>query len=99
MDEATVKRSVSAEKVRRLDLEVHQGPDAGRTHRTSHERVTVGVSEDNDLVLTDPTVSRYHLELRRDQGGVAVEDLGSMNGTYLGATRLREAIVPVGSRL
>jgi ABC-type multidrug transport system fused ATPase/permease subunit len=43
-----------------------------------------GRAADNDLVLDDLLVSRYHAELRRGQdGGFAIADLGSQNGTFV----------------
>lgn len=54
----------------------------------------IGRSEDNDVVISDPSVSRRHARLSRtpDEGFV-VEDLGSTNGTLLdGAPIDRERI-------
>jgi DNA-binding NtrC family response regulator len=84
--------------VRRLRVILVEGPD--RDHHVEHfgERLAVGTSSDNELVLTDPTVSRYHLELRC-QDGILVKDLGSRNGTFVGDVRVHEAVVPVGTRL
>jgi DNA-binding NtrC family response regulator len=59
----------------------------------------VGTSPDNSLVLRDPTVSRYHLELKRTQDGIAVEDLRSRNGTFIGSLRVERAVVPADTRL
>jgi pSer/pThr/pTyr-binding forkhead associated (FHA) protein len=61
-------------------LIVRGGPDAGREHPLP-ERVVVGRSPAADVVLTDPTVSRRHMELRMDGSTVVVEDLESSNGT------------------
>src|SRR5205823_1464932 len=53
----------------------------------------------NALVLADPAVSRYHLELSRTPAGVEVTDLGSRNGTWVGGVRIERAIVPAGTEL
>jgi hypothetical protein len=54
---------------------------------------TVGRSEDNDIVIPDPNVSRRHARLSRADNGFVVEDLGSTNGTLLdGAPIDRERI-------
>lgn len=54
---------------------------------------SVGRSEDNDIVIRDPNVSRRHARLERHDSGFAVEDLGSTNGTFLdGAPIGRERI-------
>ena len=59
------------------------------------ERLGIGTSPANELTLTDPTVSHYHLELRCEDG-VLVKDLGSRNGTFVGDVRISEGVVPIG---
>ena len=54
-------------------------------------RVSVGSAEGNGLVIADPTVSRVHAELIPSDRGLWVRDLGSRNGTYLDAIRIKEA--------
>jgi DNA-binding NtrC family response regulator len=44
-------------------------------------------------------VSRYHLEVSVGAAGILVSDLGSTNGTYIGAVRIERAIVPPGTLL
>ena len=51
----------------------------------------VGRSAECDLVLYDEKVSAVHLELMATDEGVRVRDLGSRNGTFLGAHRVVEA--------
>ncbi|HEX3923934.1 MAG TPA: ATP-binding cassette domain-containing protein [Streptosporangiaceae bacterium] len=49
----------------------------------------VGRAPDNDLVLDDPLVSRYHAELRKGHsGGFELADLGSQNGTFVNGGRI-----------
>ncbi len=84
--------------VRRLHVRVVEGPDRDRVVEHYGERLAVGTSPDNELILTDPTVSHYHLELRCEDG-VVVKDLGSRNGTFIGDVRVREALVPVGTNV
>ncbi len=55
--------------------------------------VIVGTQPDASLRLTDPTVSRYHLELQARPEGVRVKDLGSRNGTFSLGTRIQEVTV------
>jgi DNA-binding NtrC family response regulator len=84
--------------VRRLRVRVAEGPDRDRVVEHFGGRVGVGTSPANELTLTDPTVSHYHLELRCEDG-VLVKDLGSRNGTFIGDVRVSEAVVPVGTRV
>ncbi len=62
-------------------------------------RLTIGKAADNDLVLSDDTVSRHHCEIVRAPDGLHVRDLDSTNGTKIDGTRIREAMVQPGSVL
>ena len=96
-DARTVIRPRAADvTLQTLHVEVIEGPDRGQVI-TDSDVVTVGTARDNAVVLADPTVSRYHLELTRRPGGVQIADLGSTNGTYLGAVRVERAIAPPGT--
>jgi hypothetical protein len=65
--------------------------------------ITVGRTGNNDVVLDDGTVSRFHGWFQRDSdGGYTVTDAGSKNGTFLGGTRLvarRPSPLTDGTRL
>jgi ABC transport system ATP-binding/permease protein len=61
-------------------------------HRFPSGRLRIGRATENDVVLLDLTVSRYHAELRRDPDGrCEVLDLGSHSGTYLNGKRVTSA--------
>jgi DNA-binding NtrC family response regulator len=81
-----------------LRVEVVDGPDKGK-HATSNEALSVGTAKDNALVVGDFTVSRYHLEVTVRPHGFVVTDLGSTNGTYVGAVRIERAVIPPGTLL
>jgi len=81
-----------------LRVEVVDGPDKGK-HATSNEALSVGTAKDNALVVADFTVSRYHLEVTVRPNGFVVTDLGSTNGTYVGAVRIERAVIPPGTLL
>jgi ABC transport system ATP-binding/permease protein len=50
----------------------------------SRERTAIGRALDNDIVVDDLLVSRYHAELRRTPDGRhEIVDLGSRNGTFV----------------
>jgi ABC transport system ATP-binding/permease protein len=49
----------------------------------------IGRATDNEVVVSDLSVSRYHAELRRDsRGGYEIADLSSHNGTYVNGQRI-----------
>ncbi|MBK6691202.1 MAG: sigma 54-interacting transcriptional regulator [Myxococcales bacterium] len=59
--------------------------------------VRVGKAPENDLVLSDDTVSRQHCELTRTADGIVVKDLGSTNGTKVNGARVQQATFPPGT--
>src|SRR5689334_20201494 len=85
-------RDTGTLRTRRYLLEVLSGQHKGATVEL-HGTLLVGSHPDNGLVLTDPTVSRYHLELRVRDDGVSVRDAKSKNGTFLGKTRVESVVV------
>jgi transcriptional regulator with GAF, ATPase, and Fis domain len=73
---------------------------AQRGHRVRLvDRLRIGKAPENDLVLSDDTVSRQHCELERRSQGVMVRDLGSTNHTRVGRTAVREAVVESGATI
>jgi cytochrome P450 / NADPH-cytochrome P450 reductase len=51
----------------------------------------IGRAPDNDIVVSDPDVSRYHAELRNVAGAYRIVDLGSVNGTFANGQRVTAA--------
>ncbi|MCB9624177.1 MAG: sigma 54-interacting transcriptional regulator [Polyangiales bacterium] len=96
--ERTERRAARGLGIESLAVRVTAGPDAG-ARAAGDETLTVGSASGNDLVLRDPTVSRYHLELRRVPEGVEVVDLGSTNGTSVNEVRLLRGVVRPGAAL
>jgi eukaryotic-like serine/threonine-protein kinase len=54
--------------------------------------ICVGREADNQIVLNDPKVSRYHLRIERVGSGYQVTDQGSSNGTFLSGVRLLKGL-------
>lgn len=90
---------VGALGLRGIVLRVVSGPDRGVEHALERGTLVLGNQVEADLVLTDPTVSRQHVEIALLPSGVRVKDLGSKNGTFVGDTRVGTVIVPPGSEI
>ena len=79
--------------VRRFQISVTAGADQGRTATSDGMELTAGTSDGNDLVLTDPTVSRHHFVIAATDAGFLLRDLGSTNGTRLAGCRVESALL------
>ncbi len=55
----------------------------------------IGRSRSTDVRLGHPLISRQHCEVFEADGILMVRDLGSLNGTFIGETRVAEQAVPV----
>jgi DNA-binding NtrC family response regulator len=95
----TVSTGSTGVPVRSLRAEVLEGPDAGKVALSRGETIAVGTGENNDLILTDPTVSRYHADLIGHERGVLVVDQGSTNGSIVSGVRIERGVVPTKSTL
>jgi DNA-binding NtrC family response regulator len=86
----------SVVSLRKCKLVVADGPNRGKRLLLNKDVITVGKREDNDLVLTDKTVSRNHLEIKYSQDSLLLRDLESTNGTFVNGTRVKEAYLEPG---
>jgi hypothetical protein len=82
----------------RKDARVLLVSDDKRTVVTGYPFV-IGRSRECDLVLDDPNVSRRHAEVRREEDGWSVHDLGSTNGIKLNGHRSRGGRLSPGDEI
>ncbi len=75
------------------------GPSQGRGFALTRATATVGRHPTNDFVVDDSRVSGTHLELTRVGDRVRVHDIGSTNGTWLGAHRVTDIELAPGAEL
>jgi len=59
----------------------------------------VGRSFDNDIVVTDESVSRRHAKITVTGGNIYIEDLNSANGTCIGQERIARSALFVDAVL
>ena len=75
------------------------GGRAGETFHPEGERTTIGRSPDCEIFLDDVTVSRKHAVLTQRDDGFFIEDLGSLNGTFLNRHRIESGQLNDGDEL
>jgi hypothetical protein len=58
--------------------------------------IRIGSMDDNDVVVRDDTVSRYHCKIVCEDTGYVLVDLRSTNGTFINKVRIREGFLKPG---
>lgn len=80
----------------RLRYSLH---DQDRVVALEGDRIRIGRGADNDLVLSDVSVSRNHAELTLGAEGWTVRDLKSTNGVEVNGVAVESALLRPGDRL
>jgi hypothetical protein len=75
------------------------GGRAGESFAVEGDRMTIGRSPDAAVFLDDVTVSRNHALLVKRRDGLYVDDLGSLNGTYVNRRRIESHKLASGDDL
>ena len=75
------------------------GGRSGEAFNLSGERNTIGRSPDAEVFLDDVTVSRNHALLVRRRDWLYIDDLGSLNGTYVNRHRIESHRLSDGDEL
>ncbi len=86
-------------RLRKFALRIVEGPGQGAVAVLTERRVRIGTAATNDLRLEDEFASRAHAEVVVDEIGFRLLDLGSRNGTFLGAHRVTDAWLAAGDRI
>src|SRR5689334_8297698 len=58
--------------------------------------VVVGRAPTSDFPIIDPTISRRHAQILRQDDRILVRDLGSSNGTYVNGERVESVELKTG---
>ncbi|MGW1270562.1 FHA domain-containing protein [Streptomyces sp. NPDC002491] len=81
-------------------LVVRRGPNSGSRFLLDGDLTTAGRHPQSDIFLDDVTVSRRHVEFRRNPDGTfKVADVGSLNGTYVNRERIDEVPLSNGDEV
>ena len=79
-------------------LLVLKGPGTGARYLLDTNQTKIGRDTNNDIHLDDITVSRSHAMVSKGDG-YSIKDLGSLNGTYLNAISVKEAVIKAGDEI
>jgi pSer/pThr/pTyr-binding forkhead associated (FHA) protein len=101
VDETGEMRAVDAEPATEGGTLVIRagGGRSGESFAVQGERVTIGRSPDASVFLDDVTVSRNHALVVRRRDGLYIDDLGSLNGTYVNRRRIESQKLQNGDEL
>ena len=99
--DATVPSGLRRVPSSRLEVKVvrEAGERVSRVVSLDGERFQIGSHSGNDLVLTDPRVSRFHCRVSRAERAWRIQDAGSLNGTFLGEVSVRDADLPARAEI
>ncbi|WP_394941322.1 FHA domain-containing protein [Psychromicrobium sp. YIM B11713] len=105
--EQTIPVNLSSEELSAVEalpsgsalLIAHAGPNQGARFLLDSEVTLAGRHPDADVFLDDVTVSRRHVEFRREEKGFRVVDAGSLNGTYVNGDRVDSLLLRSGNEV
>ena len=83
-------------------LTIVKGPSTGQVFELDESDITLGRDPKNSVFLNDMTVSRHHAVIDLsglDSGAVTIQDLGSLNGTWVDGAIISKAYIKDGSTI
>lgn len=80
-------------------LEILEGNDVGMKYDLTGKTISLGRREDNQVVVNDPNVSRYHAKIFFDSKEWRIEDLKSTNGVFLNGKKVKKAPLNQGDEI
>lgn len=97
VDDVTVPDLMKSAPITTPVLTIIKGPQTGNTFELEGTETSVGRDPSNGIFLNDMTVSRAHAKIVRNAAGVLIEDLGSLNGTWVDGAIVNSAPLHDGS--
>jgi pSer/pThr/pTyr-binding forkhead associated (FHA) protein len=61
--------------------------------------VKIGRHPDNDLIINDPRISRFHAQVRFEDGQFMVYDMDAKFGTYVNSELIEKCVVVSGDTI
>lgn len=100
--DATIPDLMAEDKPSHPTLTIVKGPQIGETFELDQPQITLGRDPNNSVFLNDMTVSRKHarMNLENVSSGLAtIEDLNSLNGTWVDGAIVTKARIKDGSTI
>lgn len=100
--DATTPDLLGSETPANPTLAIVKGPQAGSIFELGTSEITLGRDPANSVFLNDMTVSRHHARIDLaglTSGFVTIEDLGSLNGTWVDGAIVNRAMLKDGSTI
>lgn len=98
-DDATAPDLMKSMPIVQPVVTIIKGPQTGNTFELDANVTTIGRDPSNSIFLNDMTVSRAHAKIVRGPQGMVVEDLGSLNGTWVDGAIVNSAPLHDGSSI
>ena len=98
--DATVPDLMGTARPQHPTLTIVKGPQIGETFELDAPEITLGRDPKNSVFLNDMTVSRHHAKMDLSNVGLGVatiEDLSSLNGTWVDGAIVSRASLKDGS--
>ena len=77
-----------------ITVEQEGGAPTSRAAVVHDDVCRIGTHESNDITIVDKAVSRFHCRVVPDKLGWRLEDLGSLNGTFVSDLQVLNAVLP-----
>lgn len=100
--DATIPDLMGAARRKHPSLTIVKGPQSGETFELEDSEITIGRDPSNSIFLNDMTVSRHHAVIDLsglDSGAVTIQDLGSLNGTWVDGAIISKTYIKDGSTI
>ena len=95
--DVTTPDMMNAASITKPVLTIIKGPQTGATFQLDGPEITIGRDPSNGIFLNDMTVSRKHARLIINDRGTLIEDLSSLNGTWVDGAIVNSAPLHSGS--
>ncbi len=97
LDDATTPDLMKSARITTPVLSIIKGPQTGNAFELDGAVTTIGRDPANSIFLNDMTVSRAHAKIVQGPQGIVIEDLGSLNGTWVDGAIVNSAPLHDGS--